>query len=90
MSEQGNKPFHEFRAGNVRAAVWRTEVQQEGQTVIRYSIKTEKRYRDQDGEWRSSDYYFPDEIPRMLLVSQKAGEYVVLKESSPNTDAGAV
>ena len=91
MSKQGNPPVEEFEAGTIRASIWRNELAQNGRTVIRYSIKIEKQYRQkQTGEWASTDQYFPEDLPKLQLVATKAFEYVSLKSSSQASKQPAV
>lgn len=51
MAQQNDKqkPEAEFRAGLISASVWRNETQQDGQTVVQYSIRPQKRYRKDGG-----------------------------------------
>lgn len=82
MSKQNDsKPIKDFRAGNIQASVWRNEVQKDGQTVVRYSVKIQKQFRKDDGDYQETNYYFRDDIPRLILVSQKAFEFIALNES---------
>ena len=78
---QNNKPQKEFRAGGVKAAVWSSDTVHEGRNVTKYSIRIGKRYCDQNGSWKDSDYFFPDDLPKLQLVAAKAFEYTVLKQS---------
>lgn len=79
---QGNPPVKEFKAGGIKAAIWKDEVEQDGQVVVRHSIKTEKSYKDKaTGEWKTTDYFRPNDLPRLILAAQKAFEFCVLKES---------
>ncbi len=82
MAQQNDKqkPEAEFRAGLISASVWRNEVQQDGQTIVRYSIRPQKRYRKDDGSYENSEYYFPEDLPKLILVIQKAYEFTTLKE----------
>jgi hypothetical protein len=90
MAQQGNPPVQEFRAGAVRAAIWKNEVQQDGRTTVRFSTKIEKRYRDkQSNEWRSTDQYFPEDLPKLALVATKAFEYTTLREEEGAVDASS-
>ncbi len=74
-------PTKEFCAGKVRASVWRTEVQRDGDTVIQWSTKIEKKYFDKDSkEWRTTDYYYPSELADLLLVVRRALEFARLRE----------
>ena len=82
MSQQEkDKPIKDFRAGNIQASVWRNEVQKDGQTVVRYSVKIQKQFRKDDGDYQETNYYFRDDIPKLILVAQKSYEYIALTES---------
>ena len=82
MTQQENCPVKEFRVGGVKAAIWKDVVQQDGRTVVRYSVKIQKSYRDKaTDEWKTTDYFYPADLPKLLLVAQKAFEFVSLKES---------
>lgn len=87
MDQQNEKPkpVKEFRAGTVSASVWRNEVQKDGQTILRYSVRIQKRFRKDDGSYENTEYYFPEELPKLQLCAQRAFEYAVLKE---RTDLG--
>jgi hypothetical protein len=85
MSSQ--KPIKDFRAGGIQASVWKKEVPKDGRTVIQYSVKIEKRYRKKDGEYQSTDYYFADDLPKLILAAQKAYEYIALTERGTDDEA---
>ncbi len=96
MSEQAaQRPVKEFRAGCIRAAIWRNESDRDGRTVVRHSVTLNKRYRDSNtGEWADSKSFFPDDLPRLRLLLDKAYEHIVLREGdsdhaekSPDTPA---
>ena len=86
MTQQNNQPTKEFRAGasnaSISASVWRNEEpQQDGNVRVRHSVKIQKRYRDKDGTWKDSDYFFPEDLPKVELVIRKCYEFISLKES---------
>lgn len=82
MSQQDkSKPIKDFRAGNIQASIWRNEEDKDGQTVVRYSVRIQKQFRNDDGDYQETNYYFRDDIPRLILVAQKAFEYISLNES---------
>lgn len=82
MTQQAQKPTKEFRAGTIKAAVWKEQREEGGRATIRYSVKIEKRYFDETSkEWRNTDYFFANDLPRLCLVAQRAFEFVVLDES---------
>ncbi|MFC1635464.1 hypothetical protein ACFL5Z_11530 [Planctomycetota bacterium] len=82
MSEQNDaKPIKDFRAGNIQASVWRNELNKDGQTVVRHSVRIQKQYRNKDRAYKGTEYYFRDDLPKLILVAQKAFEFVALNES---------
>jgi hypothetical protein len=72
-------PEKEFRAGLVRATVWRnTRKNGAGQEFEALSVRVERRYQDKEGNWQSTSSFRPTELPRLALVVQKAFEYAVM------------
>jgi hypothetical protein len=88
MSQQGPQPpVKEYRSGPVSGAIWRNETDKDGRTVVQHSVRVRKRYWDRaTGEWRDSDYLFPDDIPRLRLVLAKCYEFIVLQDSEDDSD----
>ena len=87
MTQQNNPPIKSFSSaipsGRVEASIWENISQEGGRKVTRYSISVRKWYRDsKDGSWKDSTTYFPQDMPSLILVSQKAFEFVALKEST--------
>jgi hypothetical protein len=73
----GQGPEKEFRAGLVKAAVWKnTRKDKAGQEFEAVSVRVERRYQDKDGKWQSTSSFRPNDLPRLALVAQKAFEYV--------------
>jgi hypothetical protein len=87
MSYLSQRPVKEFRAlggGTVTASVWRNESEKDGQILVSYSIRVQKRYFDRGtNTWNDSDYYFPEDLPKLRLVIEKAYEYTRLRERDP-------
>lgn len=81
MSES-NKPMKEFRAGTVVVAIWAESTPVNGRAVPQYSIRVQKRYRDdKDGQWKTTTYFRPDELPKLGLVVSRAYEFLTLRET---------
>ncbi|MFA6132820.1 MAG: hypothetical protein WC869_02245 [Phycisphaerae bacterium] len=80
--QQGSPPIKEFRVGGgIKVAIWRNETEQDGRTVVQYSTKPQRRYRDrQTGEWKTTEYFRPQDLPHLILAAQKAFEFTSLKE----------
>ena len=88
-AQQNHRPAKTFRAGRgVQAAIWANEVAQDDRTFTQHSIQIQRRYRDKDGTWQSTDYFRPDDLPRVILAAQKSFEFVSLQESD-ESPAGA-
>ncbi len=81
MSQDNSKPIKSFSAGSIQASIWRKETQQDGQTVVRYSVRIQKQYKNDKGEWLNSDYYFPEELAKLESVVRKAFDFISVKES---------
>ena len=78
------KPIRTIRCGNVAAFIWRNDTKKKGYTIVRYSIRIQKRFRNQSGDYENSDYYFPDDLPKLTLAVEEAFRFITLRE---NTDA---
>ena len=89
MSQQEkDKPIKDFRAGNnIQASVWRNEVEKDGQTVVRHSVRIQKQFRNDDGDYQETNYYFRDDLPKLILVAQKAFEFIALSESKETEES---
>lgn len=88
MSQQAQKPTKEFRAGTVKAAVWKEQREENGRSSVCYSVKIEKRYYDEGSkEWRNTDYFFANDLPRLRLVAERAFEFIVLNGSAGSAES---
>ncbi|MGB2753893.1 MAG: hypothetical protein WBD75_02340 [Phycisphaerae bacterium] len=48
----------EFRAGSVRASIWRDEVPGQGDEPFEvFSVRVEKRFKDAQGVWQSTNRF---------------------------------
>ena len=82
MNQRAQVPIKEFRAGGIKAAIWREDGEDQGRTVVTHSVRIQKRYFDNtSSEWRTTEYFFSSDLPRLCLVAQKAFEYIALGES---------
>ena len=78
---EDNHPIKVFRAGTAVAAIWQTKAPSDGRAVPQYSIRIQKRYRDdRSGQWKTTTYFRPDELPKLGLVVSRAYEFLTLRE----------
>ena len=84
MNTEPKYPEREFRAKGISAAVWRKTETKNGATYDRFSIKVQKSYRDPlSGEWIKAEMYvFPQEIPQLIAVANKAYLHCTVTEKS--------
>ena len=88
MTQQNNnKPIRDFKCGNCQASIWRNEVEKDGQNIVRHSVKIQKQFRNDDGDFQETNYYFRDDLPKLVLVAQKAFEFIALKESKDTEES---
>ena len=84
---QGDKPIKEFRAGSVRASIWRDEVSGEGAEAYEvFSVRVEKRYKDGTGAWQSTTRFKRADLADLELVAFKAREFLSVKEREPDSE----
>jgi hypothetical protein len=81
------RPIKAFQAGAIHASIWRNEIEQDGSTVVRHSIRIDKRYFDAKRKaWLDSDCLFANDLPRVRLVVEKAFEFITLREREPDAE----
>ena len=82
-----NRPVKKFSVRNLSLAIWQNEGTRDGHTVVLHSITLNKRYQDQEtGEWKDSSSFFPDDLPRLRLLLDKAYEHILLRDRTSVAD----
>ena len=80
----GNLPEKKFRAGAVCATVWKNNVTTEdGRQAEFMSISFERSYKDKKtNEWKKTNSLKTMDLPKAIVVLNKAYEYLVLNGQS--------
>jgi hypothetical protein len=87
----GQKPTAKFKAGQVSAALWENEITtKNGHKATILKATVERRYRDKDGNWKSSGSFSRNEIPLAMYCLQKAFEKIIETQIDDASEAGAV
>jgi len=74
-----NKPVIQFRAFNVTASVF---VEGKNKSVaITKSYPVKDKSGNKTGEYKETNSFFVDDLPRLALVANKAYEYCQLTET---------
>ncbi len=71
-------PIKKIAVGRIQVAVWENEGK-EGRNY--YSVSFDKRYKDKNDEWKSSNSLRANDIPKAVLALEKAYEFLSLKET---------
>ena len=70
------QPVRKFRAGACSASIFVNESKQkEGESYRR--VVVQRVYRDQDGKFQATTSFRLSDIPKVILILQKAYEYLV-------------
>jgi hypothetical protein len=73
-----NLPEKKFRSGAVAATVWSNEAVRDGKKVAYRTVSFERSYKDKDDTWKSTSSLRMTDLPRAILVLNKAYEYLAL------------
>jgi len=78
------QPIAKFRAGGISCALFENDIQVNGasKTILKATIA--RRYKDKNGEWKSSGSFSRNEIPLAIYCLQKAFEAIIEEQSSSN------
>ncbi|MFC1636406.1 hypothetical protein ACFL5Z_16375 [Planctomycetota bacterium] len=72
------KPVAKFKAGQVSSALWENEITtKNGNKATMLKASVQRRYKDRDGQWKSSGSFSRNEIPLAIYCLQKAFEKIV-------------
>lgn len=83
-----SKPEKVFKAGAVRASIFRNYFQKNGEQIPLPKVVIEARYKDKQGNWQGTNSLSLNEIPKAMLALQKAYEYILEKKSGKKDEEG--
>ena len=87
MNLDKNTPEKKFRASPVTATIWANEVQtKEGETRLFRTISLERSYKDKEGVWKSTSSLRTNDLPKAILVLNKAYEYISIHEEGDSIE----
>lgn len=77
--ESQRVPVKSFRSGAINVAIWENEAAgQDGRMGTFQTVSFERRYKDKDGSWKSSNSLRINDLPKAAMLLSKAYEYLVL------------
>jgi len=74
------KPEKKFSCGPVSASIWAKNKTVEGETVKFYSVTITKAYKEGE-DWKYTNSFNIEDIPKVALVANEAYKYVRLKST---------
>ena len=81
MAEE-NKPEKRFKSKGVTASIFPREIEgKNGRTVIKNTV-IQRTYKDQNGNWKYTDSFGINDLPKVEAVARKAYEYLTTEEES--------
>ncbi len=77
--EQNQKPIVRFSAGAVSAGLWENEITTNGKTGTILKAMVSRRYKDRNGNWKTTYSFSRNEIPLAIYCLQQAFEAIIEK-----------
>jgi len=74
------KPTKTFRAGNCTATVFMNEIEKDGEKIKIPKVAIDIGYKDKEGLWQNTNKVDVGEIPKVILVLNKAYEWLAMKK----------
>ena len=73
-----NMPEKKFRSGAIAATIWANSAVRDNKPVTYKTISIQRSYKDKNDEWQNTESFRTSDLPRAILVLQKAYEYLAL------------
>jgi len=87
MQGTGNKPLTKFKAGAISATIWDNQNKNNKGELISYkSVSFDRNYRDANGEWQRTNSLRMQDLPKAVLVLNKAFEFLALNSAEIEED----
>lgn len=80
MAKDANKPVHEVRMGRIKAAIWENETQ----NGTRHNVTLQRIYRDEGGQWNTSESFGRDDLPLVAKVADLAHSWIFQQGQAGN------
>ena len=78
------QPLARFRAGAMSCALWENEINVSGTTKTVLKASVTRRYKDRNGDWKSSQSFSRNEIPLAVYCLERAFAKIIEEETAQN------
>ncbi len=75
-----NKPEKKFSCGSISASIWANSKVVTGEKVKIYSVTINKAFKEGE-EWKYTNSFNIEDLPKVALVATEAYKYVRLREN---------
>jgi len=73
-------PIKRFSAGGIVVSVWENLTEKNGIAKSFNTVTIDRRYKNSEEEWESSNSFKANDIPKAILALQEAFRFISLKE----------
>ncbi len=81
-----NLPDKKSKAGGVTATVWKG-ISPKGTAY--FNVQLGRSYKDKDNNWKTTSSFRENDVPKAMVLLQKAYEYVILQQTNTNFSSPA-
>ncbi len=82
-------PEHKYKCGNVEGSIWNNKVKDKnGNDINVRSVRIEKKYQDNEGNWKSTTSYNVRDLKDLEIVSNKIYKHIMLMGQKPGGQNG--
>lgn len=85
MTEK-NQPKNKYRAGSITATLWENKKTIDNKELTFQTVNIDRNYKDKEDKWQTTNTLRTNDIPKAILVLQKAYEELALKENDNETE----
>ena len=83
-----NAPEKKYKAGPVTATIWKNEAtRKDGTKGEFFTVQIDRNYKDKEGNWKSTNSMRVNDLPRAVLVLNKAYEFLNFRQIGLPTPA---
>lgn len=78
MTDEKKQPEKTIRVGQIVATIWKND-RKEGQEYDTFSINIVKSYKDKEDNWKNTNNFQLNDLPKVELATNEAFRYLALK-----------
>ncbi len=84
--ETSQKPEKVFRLRGLSASIFANTAMVEKREITYRKVSLQRSYRDDDGEWKSTNSFGRDDLPTLQLLLQRSWEFILDTDASRSKD----